>query len=255
MTQISVVTAVYNRKDTVGQALDSVLAQTGAQVEPVVIDGASTDGTLRVLEQYRSRLSVFVSEPDLGIYDALNKGIQRSHGDVVGFLHADDLFAHTEVLKKISAEFEDNDVDAVYGDLVYVDKDDPAKVVRYWEAGAFNQSKLMRGWMPPHPTFYVRRSVYERLGLFDTRYRIAADYDSVVRFLFVGGITAAYIPEVLVRMRVGGVSNRSLRTIARKSCEDYDILQSHGVGGLSVLLQKNLTKVGQFWRRKQRQRC
>jgi glycosyltransferase involved in cell wall biosynthesis len=250
MTTISVVTAVYNRKDTVAQALDSVLAQTYASVEPVVIDGASTDGTVEVLGRYRSRIPVLVSEPDAGIYDALNKGILLSHGDVVGFLHADDLFAHDAVLERIAAAFENSGADAVYGDLVYVDKEDPNRIVRYWKAGGFNPTKLRQGWMPPHPTFYVKRSVYERLGLFDTRYRIAADYDSVVRFLLLGGIQVAYVPEVLVRMRVGGVSNRSLSTIVRKSREDHDILRRHGVGGLPTLLRKNLGKVGQFWTRK-----
>lgn len=249
MTSISVVTAVYNRKGTVAQALDSILAQTHPDVEPLIVDGASTDGTRDVLERYRSRIPNFVSEPDGGIYDALNKGILRAHGDVVGFLHADDLFANDTVLERIAATFDASGVDAVYGDLVYVDKGDPSRIVRYWKAGAFDRAKLRQGWMPPHPTFYVRRSVYERLGLFDTRYRIAADYDSVVRFLFNGGIEVAYVPEVLVRMRVGGVSNRSLSTIMRKSREDHDILQRHGVGGLSTLLRKNFSKVSQFWAR------
>lgn len=249
MTKISVVTAVYNRKHTVAYALDSVLSQTYPNVEPVVIDGASTDGTRDVLELYRARIPVLVSEPDKGIYDALNKGIRHSNGDVVGFLHADDLFAHDAVLQRIASAFEALDVEAVYGDLVYVDKSDPSRIVRYWKAGTFDAAKLRQGWMPPHPTFYVRRKVYERLGLFDTRYRIAADYDSIVRFLFVAGISVAYIPEVLVRMRVGGASNRSLVSIACKSREDYDILQRHGVGGLPTLLRKNFSKLGQFWTR------
>lgn len=249
MTKISVVTAVYNRKHTVAYALDSVLSQTYPNVEPVVIDGASTDGTRDVLELYRARIPVLVSEPDKGIYDALNKGIRHSNGDVVGFLHADDLFAHDAVLQRIASAFEALDVEAVYGDLVYVDKSDPSRIVRYWKAGTFDAAKLRQGWMPPHPTFYVRRKVYERLGLFDTRYRIAADYDSIVRFLFLAGISVAYIPEVLVRMRVGGASNRSLVSIACKSREDYDILQRHGVGGLPTLLRKNFSKLGQFWTR------
>lgn len=246
MTKISVVTAVYNRRDTVAFALESVLAQTHPNVELVVIDGASTDGTRDVLELYRARIPELVSEPDKGIYDALNKGIRRSHGDVVGFLHADDMFAHDAVLQHIAAAFEASNAEAVYGDLVYVDKEDPSRIVRYWKAGTVNAAKLQQGWMPPHPTFYVKRKVYERLGLFDTRYRIAADYDSVVRFLFLGGISVAYIPEVLVRMRVGGVSNQSLASITRKSREDYDILRRHGVGGLPTLLRKNLSKLGQF---------
>ena len=249
MINISVVTAVYNRRDTVGQALDSVLAQTHPAVQSVVIDGASTDGTVQLLEQYRSRLGVFLSEPDQGLYDALNKGIRRATGDVVGFLHADDLFADEQVLARIAQAFADPQVEAVYGDLVYVRHDDVTQVVRYWRAGHFDRDALRHGWMPPHPTFYVRRSVYERFGLFDTRYRIAADYDTVLRFLAGGAIRTAYIPQVLIRMRTGGVSNRSLGNILRKSREDLEVTRRNHVGGFGTVLQKNLSKVSQFWRR------
>lgn len=202
-----------------------------------------------MLESYRSRLGVLVSERDKGIYDALNKGIKQATGDVVGFLHADDVFENSEVLARMAAAFQDPTVDAVYGDLVYVRQDDTSQVIRYWKSGLYDQAALSRGWMPPHPTFYVRRSVYERLGGFDTRYRIAADYDTVLRFLAVRKIRAAYIPEVLVRMRTGGISNRSLKTIIRKSREDIEVLRRNKVGGVLTLLRKNLGKVSQFWRR------
>jgi glycosyltransferase involved in cell wall biosynthesis len=249
MIKVSVVTAVYNRQDTVGQALDSVLEQSHPLIESVVVDGASTDGTLAIVECYRARLGVLVSEPDLGIYDALNKGLRLASGDVVGFLHADDLFADTDVVSNIAMRFQDPQVDAVYGDLVYVDANDVDKVIRHWTAGHFDASMLRRGWMPPHPTLYVRRSVYERLGGFDTRYRIAADYDSILRFFSAGSFKVAYLPRVLVRMRVGGVSNRSLRTVWRKSSEDLEIMRRHGIGGIGTLLSKNLGKITQFWRR------
>lgn len=247
--RISVVTAVYNSRDTVAQAVASVLSQTHREVETILIDGASTDGTLAILQPYRDRLDVFVSERDNGIYDALNKGIEHATGDIVGFLHADDLFAHRAVLARVAEAFSDPHVEAVYGDLVYVRHDNVDHVVRYWRAGEFEPGALRRGWMPPHPTFYVRRCVYQRLGLFDTRYRIAADYDSVLRFLGPGGVRAAYIPQVMVRMRVGGISNRSIGNILRKSREDLDAIRGNGVGGISTLLQKNLSKLSQFWRR------
>jgi len=249
MIKISVVTAVYNRKQTIGQALDSVLSQSYPVVESVVIDGASTDGTLDVLETYRSRVGVLISERDQGIYDALNKGIQHATGDVLGFMHADDVFQNSEVLSKIADVFQDSSIDAVYGDLVYVQHGDITKVIRYWKSGFYDADTLRRGWMPPHPTFYVRRSVYERLGGFDTRYRIAADYDTVLRFLAVNRIRAAYIPEVLVRMRAGGISNSSLKNILCKSREDLDVLRRNKVGGGSALFMKNFSKLGQFWRR------
>lgn len=244
--RISVITAVYNRVDTIADALDSVRAQTWPHVEHVVIDGASKDGTTQLLEARKGSLDVFVSERDKGIYDALNKGIANATGDVVGFLHADDLFASNDILAKVAKLFEDPSVGAVYGDLVYVKKEDVSKVVRYWKSGAFSKAKLARGWMPPHPTLYLRRSVYQELGGFDTQFRIAADYDSMLRYLGKGGVKPAYLPEVMVRMRLGGESNRSLANVIKKSKEDYLALKKNGVGGLPTLTAKNLRKLPQF---------
>lgn len=249
MIKISVITAVFNSEKTIAQAIESVLQQHYAAVESVVIDGASRDATLSILEAYRPRLGKLISEPDDGIYDALNKGIGYATGDVIGFLHADDVFEDEGVLGKVAAAFEDPDIDAVYGDLVYVRHDNISHIIRYWKSGNYDQAALVRGWMPPHPTLYVRRSVYERLGGFDPRYKIAADYDIVLRFLAVKKIRAAYIPEVLVRMRAGGISNRSLRTIFRKSMEDYQVLRRNKLGGFSTLFNKNFSKLSQFWRK------
>jgi glycosyltransferase len=246
--KISIITAVYNNRDTVAQALDSALAQNHPDIELVVIDGGSTDGTLQVLQGYADRLAVLVSEPDRGIYDALNKGIARASGEVVGFLHSDDLLADERVLSRIAQAFGDPKIDAAYGDLLYVRKDDPTKVVRTWRSAAFSPTRLAHGWMPPHPTLYVRRAVYERLGGYDTSYRIAADYDCMLRLLGKGGIRAVHIPEVLVKMRVGGASNRSLKNILQKSREDYRALRTNEVGGLRALAWKNLSKLPQFFR-------
>ena len=246
MIRISVITAVYNNRDTISTALDSALRQAGVNLQLVVIDGGSTDGTLDVLRSYADRLDVLISEPDRGIYDALNKGIQRASGEVVGFLHSDDLFADPGVLSRIGAVFADPAVGAAYGDLVYVRKDNPDQVVRYWRAGVFSGRRLRWGWMPPHPTLYVRRHVYEQHGLFDTSFRIAADYDFILRTLGKAGLGVRYIPEVLVKMRVGGASNRSLRNILRKSSEDLRALRRNGVGGVGALMWKNLSKLPQF---------
>ena len=245
--KISVITAVYNNRATVAAALDSALAQTHDDVELVVIDGGSTDGTLEVLRGYGQRIAVLVSEPDRGIYDALNKGIRLAGGAVLGFLHSDDLYADAGVLRRVAGAFADADVAAVYGDLLYVRKDAPERVVRTWRAGRFAPERLARGWMPPHPTFYARREAYAELGGFDTRYRIAADYDCMLRFLGRAGMRVDYIPEVLVKMRVGGASNRSLGNILRKSAEDYRALKANGVGGLPALAWKNLSKLPQFF--------
>ena len=249
MVKISIITAVYNNRETISDALESALGQSGVDIELVVIDGGSTEGTLEVLRSYADRLHVLVSEPDQGIYDALNKGIRRASGEVVGFLHSDDLFADSDVLSRIAAAFADPGVGAVYGDLLYVRKDNPDQVVRYWRSGEFSGRRLGWGWMPPHPTLYVRRHVYDQHGLFDTSFRIAADYESVLRILGRGGAKPAYLPHVLVRMRLGGVSNRSLRSMLLKSREDYAAMRLNGIGGVNTLVRKNLAKLPQFLKR------
>lgn len=245
--KISIVTAVYNRERTIGEALVSVASQTYTNIEHVVIDGASRDGTLAVVRAHPDPRVVFVSEPDEGIYDALNKGIRRATGNIVGLMHSDDLFAHPEVLEKVSAAFNDPGVDIVYGDLVYVAASDVTRVVRHWRAGEFSPARLRQGWMPPHPTVFARARVFAEHGLYDTSYRIAADYEAMLRYFGRAGLRAAYIPEVLVRMRTGGASNRSLRHIMLKSREDLRALRSNGVGGLGTLAAKNLSKIPQFF--------
>lgn len=210
--KIWVITATWNCKETVADCLASVAAQTHPEREHIVIDGSSDDGTLGVLENHRDKIKVLLSEQDQGIYDALNKGIEQANGDVVGFLHADDLYANSDVLASIAAAFADSKVDAVYGDLVYVEKNDTARVIRYWRAGEYRPARLRWGWMPPHPTFYVRRKMYERYGGFDLALGSAADYELMLRFLLKHRINTAYIPEVLVKMRIGGTSNASLKS-------------------------------------------
>lgn len=247
--KISVITAVRNNRDTVAQALDSLLAQTHRDVELIVIDGASTDGTLNVLARYATRLAVLVSEDDHGIYDALNKGLRRATGDVIGFLHADDLLADNEVLSRVASCFAETGADGVYGDLVYVSKFQPDRIIRNWRSKAFAPGLLANGWMPPHPTLYLKRTVYEQYGLFDTSYRIAADYDFMLRVLREPGLRFVYLPRLLVRMRVGGASNRSLANLWKKSCEDLRALKHNRIGGIWSLLCKNFSKLPQFFQR------
>lgn len=246
--KISVVTVAYRAENTIAAALDSVAGQTWANVEHVVIDGASPDRTLEVIRAQAGDGMVVVSEPDEGIYDALNKGFGLATGDVVGIVHADDILADDRVLERVAEAFEDPEVDAVYGDLDYVAKDNPDKIIRHWQAGAFSRARLRAGWMPPHPTLFLRRRVFETHGVFDTSFRIAADYDAILRY-FDAGIRSVYLPQVLVKMRVGGESNRSLRAILRKSTEDYRALRSNRVGGIATLIGKNVSKVPQFFRR------
>ncbi|MFN7958108.1 MAG: glycosyltransferase family 2 protein [Holophagaceae bacterium] len=216
---ISLITVVRNNPLVV-QALISILGQEyNGRIESIVIDGASTDGTLAALEPLRPRLTHLLSEPDRGIYDAMNKGLNLATGDLVGLLNADDLYQDCHVLARVSRAFETPEVEACYGDLVYVQADHPDRILRYWRSGPPRPDSFQWGWMPPHPTLFVRREVYERLGRFDLRYGIAGDYEFMLRVLLKHRLKTAYIPEVLVRMRAGGASNGSLRSIFRANVE------------------------------------
>jgi glycosyltransferase len=179
----------------------------------------------------------------------LNKGIALADGEVIGLLHTDDLFARECVLAQVADALGSGNTDGVYGDLEYVARDRPSRVIRYWRAGAYSPELLRKGWMPPHPTLFLRRDVFEKHGSYDISFRIAADYEAILRWLTRAELRLAYIPEVLVRMRVGGESNRSLGRIIRKSREDLRALRRHGIGGRGVLLAKNLSKLSQFTRR------
>ena len=244
--KISVVTVVYNRAGTIGEAIDSVQAQTHAHVEHVIQDGGSTDQTLEIIESRNASNMALVSEPDEGIYDAINRGIARSTGEIVGLMHSDDCFAHPEALAWVAEAFADPVIDGVYGDLDYVSATDSARIVRKWRSGEYQPQRLKRGWMPPHPTLYLRRRVFDQWGLYDTQFRIAADYDAILRYLSKGEIRLAYIPKVMVNMRLGGESNRSLDRIARKSLEDLKAIRRNEIGGLPTLVAKNLSKIRQF---------
>jgi len=244
--RISIITAVYKRAGTVAQAVESVLSQSHQDIEHLVQDGGSTDGTLQAVKSFADERIHLVSEPDSGIYDALNRAIKRASGEVIGIMHSDDFFASDSVLEKVAAVFEDRSIDGAYGDLQYVSASEPKRVIRHWKAGPYAPGRLNWGWMPPHPTLYLRREVFDRWGYYDTDYQISADYDAMLRWLVKGRLKLAYIPEVLVKMRVGGESNRSLERILKKTREDYRAIRKNGVGGLGTLAMKNLRKFNQF---------
>jgi glycosyltransferase len=244
--KISIVTAVLNGRATLPDMLQSLGEQSHADIEHVVQDGGSTDGTLGYLALAGHNAMTLQSAPDSGIYDAINQGVARATGDVVGVLHADDQLADRGVLAMIAAAFDDPTVDGVYGDLQYVARDNPDRVIRHWRAGTFEPVMLRRGWMPPHPTLYLRRAVFEQAGLYDTSYRISGDYEAMLRYLTSRQVRLAYLPHVMVRMKMGGISNRSFAHMIRKSREDYRAIRRHRVGGVGTLLAKNLSKLGQF---------
>ncbi|KEO54917.1 glycosyltransferase family 2 protein [Thioclava pacifica] len=244
--KITVITAVYNSEATVGEAIESVGRQTHPELEHLIIEGRSKDGSLAAIERAAHDRMTLVSEPDKGIYDALNKGVAKASGDVLGFVHSDDFLAHDEVLSRIATAFEDPQVEAVFSNLDYVSQADTRKVVRHWATGPFSAAKLRRGWMPAHPTLYLRRSVYERIGSFDIGFRIAADYDFILRYFSQATGRSVYIPEVLYKMRLGGVSNRDFARIREKMGEDWRAIRRNKVGGVMTLASKNLSKIGQF---------
>ncbi len=248
---LSIITVVYNNCFTIDRALNSVKNQTYRNKEHVVIDGGSTDGTIEKILAHGNSISKFVTEPDNGIYDALNKGIRISEGEIIGILHADDSFNSEYTLEHVAELFKNSEVIAVYGDLLYVSAYDSSKVIRYWKSGRFCKKLLKKGWMPPHPTLFVRRKVFDEIGFYNTKYSIAADYDFMVRLLkSYDESSFVYLPEVITRMNTGGKSNRSIGNICRKSYEDYCIIKENKIGGLVTLFLKNIGKLNQFIRMK-----
>ncbi len=246
--KISIITSVYNCKDTIREAIESVLSQSYEDIEYIIIDGGSTDGTIEIIKEYENKIDIFSSSSDNGIYDGFNRGISLASGDIIGFLHADDLYENHDVVKKIDTVFKNEQADAIYGDLVYVYKENINKVLRYWISEQFSSSKLKKGWMPPHPTFYVKRELYEKFGTFNKSFKIAADYDFMLKVLTCQKCKIIYIPEVLYRMRTGGASNRSLQNIFQKWEEDLKVIKRHKIGGLNTLFMKNFSKIPQFFK-------
>lgn len=247
--RLSVITVCYNSATTIAETLSSVAAQTGVEVEHIVIDGASPDGTLAVIRNHPWKPARVISEPDRGLYDAMNKGIDAATGEAVGFLNADDVFSSPSALRSVAHALEHPATDAVYGDLVYVRPHDLDSVVRYWRSGPFRPGAFASGWAVPHPTFYVRRRLLEQHGGFDLRFKVAGDAELIMRLLERHRIRVRYLPEVLVRMRVGGVSNRSVHNVMRGNAEIIEALRKNGLPAPSLtglLLRKVALKGRQF---------
>ena len=243
---ISIITAVMNRENTIFDCIQSLRNQTFDNIEHVIQDGGSTDRTIEIIKQSSIVNTNFVTEPDIGIYDALNRGIVRCSGDIIGVLHSDDILAEIDTLEKVIDAFSDKTVDGVYGDLDYVAFSDTSKILRKWRAGNFSKNMLRRGWMPPHPTLFLRRDVFTAFGSYDARMQISGDYEAMMRYLILGNINLHYIPEVLVKMRVGGASNGSLRKLLLKTKEDYEVIRRYKLGGIKTLTQKKLSKLHQI---------
>ena len=244
--KISIITVVWNNAKTIKDAINSVLNQSYKDVEYIVIDGASTDGTIEILQSYGDKIK-FISEKDNGLYDAMNKGIRMATGDVVGILNSDDFYASDKILQIVADEFLKGNIDSVYANLEYIDANDPKRVIRYWRSKKYQEGLFRSGWHPAHPTFFVKKEIYEKYGVFDLSFKIAADYELMLRFFEKCKITSSYVDEVFVKMRIGGESNRSIKNIIKANMESYKAWKANGlyINPLRFLL-KPFSKIIQF---------
>ncbi len=248
MLKVSIITVCFNSSKTIESTIQSVTSQNYSNIEYIIVDGLSSDNTLKIVEQYKSKIAKIISEKDKGIYDAINKGIVASTGDIVAILHADDFYFNKNVISDVVDAFEKKNVDAVYGDLQYVDKLDTDKIKRNWTSGEYKKDNFLKGWMPPHPSFFVKKGCYDKYGVFNTILKSAADYELMLRFLYKHNCSVSYIPQVLVKMRVGGKSNVSIVNRIKANREDKMAWKLNGlVPNALTFIRKPLSKIGQFF--------
>jgi len=249
--KISIITITYNSAATLEDTIKSVVMQDYPNVEYLIIDGKSKDATLTIVDKYKDKITKVVSERDKGLYDALNKGIKHATGDIIGMLHSDDIYAHPQVLSNIVKKFQESpNTDGVYADLVFVNRNDTNKVMRTWESGTYQEGDFLKGWMPPHPTFFVKKEVYEKFGGFNTELKLSADYELMLRLIHKNQIKMGYLNEVIVKMRMGGVSNVSFFVKLKANIEDKMAWKLNGMKPkMTTMLLKPLRKLGQYLKR------
>lgn len=245
--KISLITVTYNSARYLQNAIQSVCHQDYPNIEYIIIDGGSTDETLSIIEQNSSCISKWISEKDNGMYDAINKGMKMATGDVIGILNSDDMLATKDVISKIAACFKEQKVDSIFGDLIYVDAEETSKIHRFWKGMSYNRSSFNLGWMPAHPTFYIRREIVEQLGGYETHYFSASDFELMTRYLYKHRISSYYLPELIVKMRKGGMSNGSFKKRIRANRRDYLALKRNEVPfPFVVSIIKPLRKLPQY---------
>jgi len=250
LMKISVITVVHNNCRYIETCIQSVINQDYENIEYIIVDGGSTDGTVDVIKKYDEKIDLWISEPDGGIYDALNKGINMSRGDIIGFLHSDDLYIDCHVISNIVNEFIEHEVDSVYADLVYVERKNIRKVVRYYDSSAFQVSKFAYGWMPAHPTCFIKKEIYQKYGLFKTDFVIAADYELLTRFYGKHGVSHHYLPKVVIKMRSGGLSTRNFQSNIILNREIVRACRENGIKtNIFKVYSKYFKKIFQLHRR------
>jgi glycosyltransferase involved in cell wall biosynthesis len=227
--KISIITVCYNAQEHIANCIKSVIDQNYSHIEYIVIDGGSTDNTLNIIKDFASHISILISEKDKGIYYALNKGIALATGEYIGIMHADDFFADENVLNKVANAIKHNPIDILYGNLDYVDRIDTTKIVRKWRSENYKDNLLLKGWMPAHPTFYAKKTCFIKYGDYDTQFKSASDYDLMLRFLYKSSFKKFYLDIVMVKMRVGGTSNKSFKNRMIANREDYLALKKNGI--------------------------
>ena len=245
--KFSIITISYNSEKTIEDTIVSVLAQNYSNLEYIIIDGGSKDGTLEIINKYKNKISKIVSESDRGVYDAMNKGVKLATGDIVGILNSDDFYKNTTVLKDVYEVLQNNDVDACYGDIEYVDRNDIKKIVRFWKAGEYRKDKLDSGWIMPHPAFFVKKEIYNKFGLFNIDFKLASDYELMLRFL-IKGLRVKYLPKTLVTMREGGLSGQSFK---QRKIGWQELKKAWSVNNIPVpkffIFKRLLSKIKQYF--------
>ena len=246
--KISILTCVLNNERFIDEAIKSFQKQSYENKEHVIIDGGSTDKTVSIIKKLKNNNAIFISSNDNGIYDAINKGVNLASGDIIGILHSDDFYDNESVISQVIEVFKKTNSDLVYGDLVYVTKNKNLNI-RYWQAGLFLDENIKKGWMPPHPTVFVKKKIFEKIGNYNTDYRISSDYDFLIRALTNKEIKKQYIKKTLIKMRIGGASNKSILNLFKKTFEDYKIIKKNKIGGFLTLLNKNFLKIRQLYQK------
>jgi glycosyltransferase involved in cell wall biosynthesis len=250
MLKVNIITVCLNNAGTIEDTIISVQSQIYPSLEYIIIDGASTDGTIRVIEKYKTGVNKFISEKDEGIYFAINKGIKLAKGDIIGILHGDDFYVSNDIITKVVHAFETSGADCVYGDLQYVERNDPEKIVRHWIAGPYKKGLFLKGWMPPHPAFFIKKNCIEKYGNYNTSLYLASDYEFMLRMIHKHGIKTHYIPEVLAKMKTGGASNKSIINRIKNNLEDRRAWKINNIRpNIFTLIVKPISKIGQFFKK------
>ena len=249
--KVSIITITYNSSQTIEATVKSVLNQDYQNIEYIIIDGLSKDNTLSIIEPYKKQISKIISEKDNGLYDALNKGISLATGDIIGMLHSDDLFAGESVISHVVQNFENHkEARLLYADLIFIDRTDETKIRRVWKSGQYHDGHFLKGWMPPHPTFFVRREVYQQYGFFNTTLQFASDYELMLRFIHKHKLKVIYLPEVIIKMRMGGASNSTILNKIKANIEDRKAWQMNGLKPSAFFMfRKPLRKVMQYFKK------